>query len=115
VRVLLDNNIDRRFARLLAGQEVTHVQKRGWDSLKNGELIAAADEARYDVLVTADKNLRFQQNLAGRRISFITLNNRFVDLHGTTPLVPQVLAALADLREGSWITLTSEVDPSDDR
>ena len=105
MRVLLDNNIDRRFLRLLPGHEVTHVQQIGWDKLQNGELIASAEEAGYSVLVTADKNLRYQQNLKGRRLCIVILNSLYVDFKGIAPLVPQILNALEDLTEGSFITI----------
>jgi hypothetical protein len=50
--------------------------ERGWDRLVNGELIAAAEAAGFDVLVTTDKNIRYQQNLTGRRIAFVVLGNQ---------------------------------------
>jgi predicted nuclease of predicted toxin-antitoxin system len=106
MRILLDNNIDHRFLKLLAAHDVTHVQKIGWDRLKNGDLIAAAEREGYAVLVTADKNLRYQQSLKDRILSIIILNSLFVDYQGIAPLVPQVLAALNDLAEGSFITIT---------
>ncbi len=48
---------------------------RGWDRLSNGDLLHAAEEAGFDVLVTTDKNIRYQQNLKGRRIAIIVLGN----------------------------------------
>ena len=69
--------------------DVTHVQKIGWARLRNGELIAHAERDGYVVLITADKNLRYQQSLKGRKISIIILNSRYVDFQGTVPLIPQ--------------------------
>jgi len=50
--------------------------ERGWDRLTNGELIAAAESAGFDVLLTTDKNMRYQQNLSGRKIAFVVLGNQ---------------------------------------
>jgi len=47
---------------------------RGWDRLTNGDLLAEAERAGFDVLITADKNMRYQQNLAGRRIALVVLS-----------------------------------------
>ncbi|AIE85681.1 DUF5615 family PIN-like protein [Fimbriimonas ginsengisoli] len=106
MRVLLDNNIDHRFGRLLTGHEVVHARHLGWAELYNGDRFGAAEKAGFVVLITGDKNMRYQQNLKGRTISIITLNALFADLRGISPLVPQVLAALADLPVGAFVTIT---------
>lgn len=106
MRVLLDNNLDHRFAALLRDHDVTPARRLGWAALSNGDLIAAAEGEGFDALVTGDKNLRYQQNLKGRRISVIVLSSLFVDLPGITPLAPQVLVALANLEEGSFLTIS---------
>jgi len=58
-----------------AGTEITFSRKIGWHELRNGELIQQAEEAGYDLLLTTDKNIRYQQNLLGRRISLVVLGN----------------------------------------
>ncbi len=105
MRVLLDNNIDHRFLKFFPNHRVDHVQKIGWDQLKNGELIASAEESGFDALITADKNLRYQQSLKGRTISIVVLNPLFVDFQGTAPLVPKILTALENLPQGSFIVI----------
>jgi len=50
--------------------------ERGWDRLVNGELIAAAEVAGFDILLTTDKNIRYQQNLEGRKIAFVVVGNQ---------------------------------------
>jgi hypothetical protein len=72
-RVLLDHCVPRRVRQALADCETTTAFKRGWAELKNGALLKAADDAGFDVLVTADKNLRYQQRLAARRIAIVEL------------------------------------------
>jgi predicted nuclease of predicted toxin-antitoxin system len=86
VKVLFDQNVPRPLARFLTSHEVTRLAELGWQELANGELIAAAETAGYDVLITADKNLRYQQNLADRRIAIIILPS------GQWPIVKQQLA-----------------------
>ena len=109
MRVLLDNNVNVRFGRLLPGHEVTHVLDRGWDRLQNGALLAAAEDAGFDVLVTADKNLRYQQNLTDRSISVVVLNSLFIKWDSIRPLAPQVLAALdRGLPHGSLVVIDPE-------
>lgn len=55
---------------------VVEAIERGWDRLLNGELIAAAEAAGFDLLLTTDKNIRYQQNLKGRRIAFVVIGNQ---------------------------------------
>ena len=71
--ILLDNNAPRGLARALPGHAVTEARERGWATLKNGELLSVAERAGFDVLVTADKNIRYQQNLEGRKIALVVL------------------------------------------
>ena len=72
MRIILDENIPRPLLKWFALDEVTTVQKEGWAGVKNGELIARLD-GLFDVFVTADKNLRYQQNLSGRTIAILEL------------------------------------------
>lgn len=106
MRVLLDNNVDQRFGTLLIGHEATHARQMGWADLFNGDLIAAAEKEGFAALVTADKSMRYQQSLRGRMISIITLDAILVDFPGIAPLAPNVLAELAILPQGSFITIT---------
>jgi hypothetical protein len=72
-RVLFDHNVPDGLRRLLPGHDVRTAHDEGWGRLGNGELLAQTERAGFDVLVTADRNLRFQQNLAGRRIAIVEL------------------------------------------
>jgi PIN like domain len=73
VLILLDNNVPRGLARALTGHVVTEARERGWAAFKNGDLLRVAEEAGFDVLVTADKNIRYQQNVEGRKIAIVAL------------------------------------------
>jgi hypothetical protein len=86
VKVLFDQNAPRPLARFLTSHEVTRLAEVGWQELANGELIAAAEAAGYEVLITADKNLRYQQNLLDRRVAIVVLPS------GQWPIVQLQLA-----------------------
>ena len=72
--ILFDHVTPRGVARSLKGHTVTKAKDRGWDKLTNGDLLAEAEQAGFDVLVTADKNMSYQQNLTGRRIALVVLS-----------------------------------------
>jgi hypothetical protein len=72
--ILFDHVTPRVVARCLTGHTVTKAKERGWDTLANGNLLAEAERAGFDLLLTADKNMRYQQNLAGRRIALVVLS-----------------------------------------
>jgi hypothetical protein len=73
VLILLDNNAPRGLVRALTGHTVTEARERGWATLNNGELLSVAEQAGFDVLVTADRNIRYQQNLGSRKIAVVVL------------------------------------------
>jgi hypothetical protein len=74
MRILFDHVTPRGVARALKGHVVVKAKDRGWDTLSNGNLLAAAERDGFDLLLTADKNMRHQQNLIGRRIALIVLS-----------------------------------------
>jgi hypothetical protein len=73
--VLFDHGTPRSITRWLHGHTVEEAVARGWDRLTNGELLKVAEEAGFDVLLTTDKNIQYQQNLKGRRIAIVVLGN----------------------------------------
>ena len=73
MRVLFDQGTPASLRQLLLEHEVETAYERGWSSLQNGELIAAAEAAGFTVFVTTDRNLKYQQNLAARRIVIVVL------------------------------------------
>ncbi len=72
--VLFDHSVPAPLSPYLIGHTVTEARDRGWDTLSNGDLLAEAERAGFDVLLTADKNIRYQQNLAGRKIAVVVLS-----------------------------------------
>ncbi len=75
MKVLFDNGTPRPIERVLPGHEVTHARRIGWHELKNGELLQRAEDAGFEVLVTTDRNIQYQQNLGRRRIAIVVLSN----------------------------------------
>lgn len=75
MRVLFDQGVPFPISRYLTGHTVDVSADLGWDRLRNGELLIAAEQAGYDVLLTTDKNLRYQQNLKVRRIGIIVIGH----------------------------------------
>jgi hypothetical protein len=96
VKLLLDECVDRRLARDLAEHEVKTVTQMGWAGIKNGELLTRA-EAEFDVFITVDRNLSFQQNLPTFDIAVAVLcapSNRLADLRRLVPLLLSLLPTL---------------------
>jgi hypothetical protein len=103
VRVLVDESLPRQFAADLTAHEATSVRAQGWAGLRNGVLLRAAVDAGFDVLLTADSNMRFQQNLRAIGIAIVVIRgvrNRLADLR---PLLPRILDAIGRVRQGEVI------------
>jgi hypothetical protein len=99
VRVLLDECVDWRLARDLADHDVKTAQQMGWAAIANGELLDLASQA-FDVFVTADRNLSFQQNPGSFSIAIVVLHGRTNRLADLRPLVPALLAAIESAAPG---------------
>jgi hypothetical protein len=92
MRVIFDENVPAPLRRYLPGHQVTTVQEQGWTGISNGDLVNRGEE-QFDVLLLADKNLRYQQNLRSRRIALIELpTNRW-------PLVEKIASRIAQAVE----------------
>ena len=97
MRVLLDECVPWPIHLALAGHECASVQGRGWEGRRNGELLGAA-EVEFDVFLTADQNLAYQQNLRGRRIGVIVLLTN--DLRRLRAASMAIAEAVATVRPG---------------
>jgi len=100
MRILLDENLNWRLERALPGHVVASVQRNGMDGLKNGELLARAALA-FDVFVTMDGNIAFQQNYAQLPLRIVALRAASNRLSDTEPLMPRLLALLPSLHPGT--------------
>jgi predicted nuclease of predicted toxin-antitoxin system len=97
MRILLDEDLPRRLGKLLIGHEVATVQRSGWAGIKNGRLLALA-ATRFEVFLTMDSNLEYQQNLATLPVAVRVLDavsNRIEDLE---PLIPELLQELENIQ-----------------
>lgn len=100
--ILFDNGTPRTLARYLIDHHtVTEARARGWEELENGELLTAAEAAGFEVLVTTDKNLSYQQNLAGLKIAIVVLGKGRWTL--IKPHVAQIVAAVKTATPGSFV------------
>ena len=100
MKVLLDECVPLRFGVALADVDVRTARTEGWTSLRNGELLSRMRTAGFTTLVTVDRNLTYQQNVAAVGIAVIVLHahtNRVADL---LPLAPQVVEAIASTAPG---------------
>jgi predicted nuclease of predicted toxin-antitoxin system len=100
LKILLDHNLDRRLKRHLTSHVAATTQEQGWADVLNGELITLAEAENFDVLLTADANIRKQQNVTGRKIAILIVrafNNR---LSTHVEMLNQVEQALAEIKPG---------------
>jgi predicted nuclease of predicted toxin-antitoxin system len=104
MNILLDECLPKRLGSFLPGFNVRTVRQMNWQGLKNGDLLNTA-EGGFDVFITVDKSLAYQQNLTGRRIAIVMLRSRSNDIDALTPLAPRILDILATIEPGSFHTI----------
>ena len=108
MRILFDNGTPRGAANGLPGHTVEECRAYGWDTLRNGELLDAAEAAGFDVLLTTDRNIRYQQNLTNRKIAIVVLSK------GRWRLIrnrlPEIASAVAAATPGSVTEVQIPVD-----
>ena len=96
MRILYDKNVPVGVRGFLPNHEVRTFVKLQWpDQLENGELLTMAEQAGFDVMVTSDQNIRYQQNLSGRKLAFLVLGSNI------WPIVRQYGAAIAATVDGA--------------
>ena len=98
--VLFDQGTPVPIARFLVGHTVRTTRQQGWDMHANGELLRVAEESGFDVLVTNDKNLIYQQNLKERKIAIVVLGRNRWSI--VKRVVPQIVAAVDAALPGSY-------------
>lgn len=107
MRILLDECIDEALRRSFSRHDCQTCRYAGLRGLTNGELLAAAELAGFQVLITVDRNMPQQQSLRGREISVIVLQARTTDADLLRVLIPEVLNALNSLKPGEFIYIGS--------
>jgi predicted nuclease of predicted toxin-antitoxin system len=108
MRILIDECTPRALKGFLSkhGHESLTVQEAGWSGKENGELLAVA-ETEFDVLVTVDTNLRYQQNLTGRRIAIVVLQSSCNRLEHLRQHFPTVVLAVEKIKPGEIVQVGS--------
>jgi hypothetical protein len=100
MRILFDNGTPRGVAAAFPDHTVEEARSHGWDTLRNGELLDAAEAVGFDLFLTTDRNIRHQQNLTSRRIAIVVLGK------GRWRLIknrlPEIAAAVAAATPGSF-------------
>ena len=105
MNILFDGCVPRPLRRFLAGHQVQTAPEIGWGELQNGDLIREA-EGKFDAFVTADKNIRYQQNIAGRRIAILVLpTNRWPILW---KMADRIAEAANRLKPGDFIEIEAD-------
>lgn len=107
MKLILDECIDRRLTQEFIGYEIKTVPQMGWAGTKNGKLLALI-EKEFDIFITVDRNLSFQQNLSQFNIAVVVLqakSNRLMDLK---PLVPKILDILSTVVKGQAVVISLE-------
>ena len=99
MRLRLDECVVRPLKRDLAGHEVSTVVEAGYGGLKNGVLLRAAS-GNYDVLISVDRNIAFQQNVASLQIAVLIVIANGITYSDLKPLVPEILTALETIQPG---------------
>lgn len=99
--ILFDHGTPRGIARALENHTVKLAKEEGWDRLSNGDLLTAAENAGFDVLLTTDQGIEHQQNLINRKIAVVILGSAQWPVIKT--MLPQVVVALEAARPGSFI------------
>jgi predicted nuclease of predicted toxin-antitoxin system len=107
MRLLLDECVPARLRSSLPSHSVCTAVTEGWSGIKNGKLLALAGE-RFDVFVTVDKNLPYQQNTSGLPVAVVVLDSASNELSYLLPLVPALEQALISLGRGSFVFISAE-------
>ena len=111
MRVLFDQATPVPIRSHLQGHEVRTAAQEGWDTLKNGELLTVAEAAGFDILLTTDKNMRYQQNLAGRKIAVVILGQQ--QWPRLRPHMQLIVDAVNKALHGSFAEVEIPSDPED--
>jgi hypothetical protein len=108
-RVLLDHNVPEGVRGLLPGHDVALTREKGWSRLANGALLTAAERDGFEVFVTGDRNIRFQQTLAGRQLALVVLGTHVwpvVRNHGD-----RIAEAVDQVRPGAYLEVPIPLPP----
>jgi len=105
MRILIDECIDERFRNSFLGYDCQTVRYAGLAGLENGDLLAAAEKARFDLFLTVDQGIEYQQNLNARKVAIIIFHAKSNRLKDLLPLVSACLAHIKTIQPGQIVTI----------
>jgi hypothetical protein len=108
MRVLLDECVSEGLRNHLTGHDCETARYAGFAGLENGELLAAAENAKFDVVLTVDRGFEYQQNLDRRKIAVIIFCGKSVLLEDLLPLVPDCLDSIKSIQAGQVVRIGGE-------
>lgn len=100
MKILFDQGVDDRIKKELTGHQVQFSRHMNWSEMSNGTLLIAAETAGFELMITTDKNLKYQQNLSKRRISIIVLGTNYWP--ETQRHLAEIVAAVKAAAPGSF-------------
>jgi hypothetical protein len=103
MRLLLDECVPRKFRNMLPGHDCRTVPEEGLAGKKNGELLSLAEKSGFEVFLTLDCGLEYEQNLQGRKIAVILIRSKSSRLADLLPQSPEILRVLRSIRSGDLI------------
>ena len=103
MKVLFDQNVPLNLRKCLPGHEVHSAANLGWEELRNGELLKSAEEQGYDVFVTGDQSLSYQQNLSNRTIAIVELTKN--NWPSVEPQIVEIVNAIDNARPGTYTVI----------
>ena len=108
MRLLLDECVSEGLRSYLVGHDCQTARYAGFAGLENGQLLTAAEAAKFDVVLTVDRGFEYQQNLGQRRIAVIIFCGKSVLLEDLVPLVPACLAQVESIQPGQVVRVDGE-------
>jgi predicted nuclease of predicted toxin-antitoxin system len=105
LKILLDHNLDRRLRQYLTEHDTSTTQEQGWADALNGELLTLAEQYGFEVLLTADSNIKSQQNISSHKIAILVLrafNNR---LQTHAEMIDHVKTVLSNIQPGEIVEI----------
>lgn len=110
MKVLLDESVPRQLKLALAMFETLTLKDKGWLGTKNGKLLAKTNDDNFNVFITVDKNLQFQQNIAKLNFGILVINTRYVKWEFIEPLVPRIIKIIeSNIEKGSVIVIDEKL------
>jgi predicted nuclease of predicted toxin-antitoxin system len=109
LRILFDKNVPYQLRPFLATHDVRTAAEQGWARLVNGDLLQAAEDHEFDVMVTADQSIEYQQNLKGRKLALVVLSTNHIDILEKFP--EKLVLAVEAATEGTYEFVRYELPP----